>query len=182
MSWGRRHMGQTGAPGGFSMSWGQPHVPYGGTRRVFHVLGATPCPIWGHQGGPPCPGDALMSHMGTLGGSPMSWGQHHIGTERGTWGVLHALGTFPHPIWGHMGGPSCLRDPLMSPRPIWGHMGGPPCLRDPLMSPRPVWGTRGSSTGSPRRPIGTMRSCGDARTRARRGRLGVSAPPPPINF
>ena len=116
-------MSHMGVPGGSSVSWGCPDVPYGGARRVFHVLGATPCPIWGHMGGPPCPGDALMSHMGTLGGSSMSWGQHHIGTERGTWGVLHALGTFPHPIWGHMGGPPCLRDPLMSPRPIWGTRG-----------------------------------------------------------
>ena len=118
MSWGRRHMGQTGAPGGFSMSWGQPHVPYGGTRGVFHVLGATPYPIWGHMGGPPCPGDALMSHMGAHGGSSKTWGCPDV-PYGDTGGVFHVLGAAPCPIWGHQEGLPCPGGNPMS------HMGTP---------------------------------------------------------
>ena len=56
--------------------------------------------------------DALMSHLGTQGGSSVSWRHPDVpygDTER----VLPTLGTTPHPLWGRWEGP-CLRGTLMS--------------------------------------------------------------------
>ena len=167
--WGRQEgppcpgdalMSHMGAHGGSSKTWGCPDVPYGDTGGVFHVLGAAPCPIWGHQEGLPCPGGNPMSHMGTPGGSSVSWGCPDV-PYGNTGRVSHVLGaTSYRDREGHMGGPPCLRNiptphmgahggssmpqgPPDVPTSHMGYMGGPPCLRDPLMSPHPIWGHMG---------------------------------------